>query len=112
MVDPDSFAIHTLRRADGVAIPAYWVNSGAVTARGELLFGGTGGLTVVRPEQFKSWSYHPRVVVTDALIGGKPVAAGRFNGAGSVEPLTITLETNSFAVEFAALDFTAPERNR
>ena len=112
MIDPASLAIRALRRAEGVAIPAYWVNSGAITGQGELLFGGTGGLTVVRPEQFKSWSYHPRVVITDALIGGKPVAAGRFNGAGSVEPLTITPKANSFAVEFSALDFTAPERNR
>ncbi|HTD28935.1 MAG TPA: ATP-binding protein [Xanthomonadaceae bacterium] len=112
VIDPGSFAVRALHHAEGVAIAGYWVHSGAVTAQGELLFGGLGGLTVVRPERLRNWSYRPPVVVTDVHIGGKPVPAGRFNGAGSVEPLVLSPQANSLAVEFSALDYSAPERNR
>jgi diguanylate cyclase (GGDEF)-like protein len=94
-----------------VAIRNYWVGAGAVTPQGELLFGGEGGLTVVRPDRLRSWTDHPPIVVTAARIAGRPVPAGRFNGAGSNEPLVITPGANQVAVEFAALDYTAPDRN-
>ena len=112
LIDPVSFAVRALHRAEGAAIRDGFVASGASTPRGELLFGGIGGLTVVRPERLKDWSYRPPVVVTDARIGGKPVPAGRFNGTGSTDPLVIAPEANSLAVEFSALDYTAPELNR
>ena len=112
VIDPVSFAVRALHRAEGAAIRDNFVASGATTPRGELLFGGIGGLTVVRPERLKDWSDHPPVVVTDARVGGKPVLAGRFNGTGSTDPLVIAPEANSLAIEFSALDYTAPELNR
>ncbi len=111
VIDPDSFAVRALHRAEGVVISGYWVNSGDATPQGELLFGGLGGLTVVRPDRLAAWSYGAPLVVTDLRAGGKPVPAGRFNGAGTHDPLVIPPETNSLAVEFAALDYSAPERN-
>ena len=112
VIDPVSFAVRALHRAEGVAINNNFVASGATTPQGELLFGGIGGLTVVRPERLKDWGYRPPVVVTDARLGGKPVPASRFNGTGSTDPLVIAPEANSLAVEFSALDYTATELNR
>ena len=111
-----TFAITPIQRAEGAAIPVYYNDSGAKTSNGELLFGGVIGLTVVRPDLYKDWSYHPPVVITDVKIGGKGLPGSRFNGAPNEkadlpEALTITPEANSIAVEFAALDFSAPERN-
>ncbi|GAB2862719.1 hypothetical protein GCM10027277_34140 [Pseudoduganella ginsengisoli] len=103
-IDPATFAIDTLKRADGVAYPGYWNNSGAVTAEGELLFGGTEGLTVIAPESLQPWRQRPPVVAADIRVGGKQVP-------GSTQ-LTILPDANSFAVEFSALDFSAPELNR
>ena len=103
-IDPATFAIDALKRADGVAYPGYWNNSGAVTPEGELLFGGTAGLTIIAPEHLRPWRQRPPVVAADVRVGGKPVPG---NG-----PLAITPDANSFAVEFAALDFSAPELNR
>jgi diguanylate cyclase (GGDEF)-like protein len=45
-------------------------------------------------------------------IGGKRVPPINFNGDEVVEPLTLSPGTNSIAVEFAALDYSAPQRNR
>jgi diguanylate cyclase (GGDEF)-like protein len=105
VIDPETFAVRALGRADGVVISNYWANSGVTTPQGEVLFGGIGGLTVIRPERLTSWTYRPMVVVTDLRIGGRP---------GTVEgkPLEVTPEANSIAVEFSALDYSAPERCR
>jgi len=113
LIDPASFKIRTLRRAEGVAFPGNWLGAGAVTGAGELVFSGQGGLTVVRPDRLKHWGYQPPVVVTDVRIGGKWVPSSYLNlGGRGHEPLTIAPEANSMAVEFAALDYSAPELNR
>jgi diguanylate cyclase (GGDEF)-like protein len=112
VIDPNSFAVHSLRRAEGVPIANHWAGAGATTAAGELIFGGVGGLIVVRPDRLTLWSYHPPIVVTDVRIGGKRVPAGNSNSDAVAVPLTVTPAANSIAVEFAALDYSAPERNR
>ena len=112
LIDPSSFAIRSLRRAEGAPIANHWAGAGATTAEGELLFGALGALIVVQPEKLTLWSYHPPIVVTDVRIGGKRVPAININGDQIVEPLTVNPGTNSIAVEFAALDYSAPQRNR
>lgn len=105
MIDGRTLTVRTLRRAEGLAISSYWVGSGAATAQGEMLFGGAGGLIVVRPSMLTHWSYQPPIVVTDVRIGGKK--------SGSVmPPLEVKPGANSIAVEFSALDYSAPERNK
>ena len=111
VIDPTSFAIRALRHAEGSALLDYFDGAGATDAEGEPLFGAKGGLSVVRGDLLSNWTFRPSVVVSDVRLGGNPVAPGRFNGAGSREPLVLTPETNSLAVEFSALDYTAPERN-
>jgi diguanylate cyclase (GGDEF)-like protein len=112
VVDPVTFETHILYRADGAFMPAYWDGVGTVTAAGELLFGGLGGLTVVRPELVKPWSYQPPVVVTSARIGNTDVPLSRFNSGMDVYPVWIPADQNNLTVEFSALDYTSPERNR
>jgi diguanylate cyclase (GGDEF)-like protein len=105
-IDPVHFSVRALRRAEGVFFPTYWTGSAARTPEGELLFGGAGGITIVRPERLQPWAYRPAIVVTDLKVGGKSVPAG---AGGQFE---VPAEANSLAVEFAAIDYSAPERNR
>ncbi|MDO9074868.1 MAG: two-component regulator propeller domain-containing protein [Rubrivivax sp.] len=103
-IDPATMKARALRRADGLVYQSYWTGSVARTPAGELLFGASGGLTVVRPGLLQAWDHRPAVVVTDVLVGGRPVAPGA--------ALQVRADANSLAVEFAALDYSAPERNR
>jgi diguanylate cyclase (GGDEF)-like protein len=112
VIDPTSFAIRALHRAEGSPLGDYFDNAGAVDQAGAPLFGAKGGLTVVQADRLEAWSFRPPVVVSDLRVGGDSVPIGRFNGAGLVPPLMLKPDGNSLAVEFAALDFTAPERNR
>ncbi|MDR7334463.1 two-component regulator propeller domain-containing protein [Roseateles asaccharophilus] len=106
-IDAQTLAVTALRRAEGVVFPTYWTGSAARTARGELLFGGAGGMTVVLPEKLQAWTYRPTVLVTDVKLGGQPLPLNPAGGALTVKP-----DANSLAVEFSSTDFSAPERNR
>jgi diguanylate cyclase (GGDEF)-like protein len=106
-IDARTLAVTALRRAEGVVFPTYWTGSAARTARGELLFGGAGGMTVVLPEKLQAWNYRPVVLVTDVKLGGRPLPLDPVGGTLTVQP-----GANSLAVEFSSTDFSAPERNR
>jgi len=104
VIDPETFAVRALREADGVAISTYLNLSGDSTPQGDLLFGGHGGLTVVRPKSVGAWAWRPPVAVSDIHVGGRIVR----DRTGEI---VIRPEANSVSVEFAALDFSAPEQN-
>ena len=110
-VDGRTLQVQALRRADGVAISSYWANVGAITRNDELLFGGAGGMTVVDIKNLGQTRYQPPVVVSDLRIGGKPQPVGLYNGPDAAT-LVIPPSGNTLALEFAALDYSAPERNR
>jgi len=112
MIDERNYALRTFRRAEGLPISSYWVGSGAATPEGEMLFGGVGGMTVVRPDRLTRWSYQPPIAITDIRIGGKPVPNGVVTRNDSSIPLIVSPTANSIAIEFSALDYSAPERNR
>ncbi|USX24190.1 response regulator [Oxalobacteraceae bacterium OTU3CINTB1] len=115
VIDPDSYAVGVLGAAEGALYSPYWARAGVASAAGELLFGGSGGVTIVRPERYRPWRLAAPLAVTEVRLGGKVVPPGRYNhAAGGPGPATLDVpaEANSFAVGFAALDFTAPELNQ
>ncbi len=108
VIDPTTFRIRGVSRADGGVITSYWINSGVDMGHGELVFGGAGGITVIRPTLLKDWTFKPPVVVTEARVQGRPDDA-RATATGG---LALHPGETGFSVEFAALDLSAPERNR
>lgn len=112
-IDSKSMKLTAFVGSDGVPITGYWSNSGARMPQGELIFGGIGGLTIVRPELVKSYDYHPPVVITNIQLGGKSIAANHVGLVGkNARKIEVQPDANSIIVEFSALDFSAPERNR
>lgn len=105
--DPAADQVHEIGRADGLDIGTAWFRSYARTRDGRLLFGGSQGLAIVDPARFEPWRYNPPVVATDYWIDG---AAHPLNGAHA--QLSVPAGSKSFGVEFAALDYSAPQRNR
>ncbi len=112
-IDPQTLEVRPLAEPDGVAIMGYWSTSGAKTRDGNLIFGGVGGMTIVRPSLVKPYEYRPPLVVTNIQLGGKTLAVNhaKFVGEGA-DKLVIHAEANSMVVEFAALDYSAAEHNR
>jgi diguanylate cyclase (GGDEF)-like protein len=111
MIDPDSFTVRALQTPDGVVVPTYWSNSGDITPDGDLVFGGIGGISIVRPTQVRPWTYRPPVVVTSIKAGGRTLP-GADAGPAPGGWVNIKPKANSLAVDFSALDFSAPDLNR
>ncbi|MBY0572267.1 MAG: diguanylate cyclase, partial [Undibacterium sp.] len=112
-IDPTTLQITPIAKAEGVAMSGYWSGSGSKTKGGELIFGGMGGITVLRPELIQSVQFQAPIVATHIQVGGKLIANNHEKYIGSnAEDLIIPSNTNSFSVEFAVLDFAAPEKNR
>ncbi|PCH95070.1 MAG: hypothetical protein COB83_09605 [Gammaproteobacteria bacterium] len=87
----------------GIGIAPFWHGAGSKTANELLLFGGTKGLLIYRPEDYQLWSYRAPLVITQIKLGNKIVTVD------STKPLSILPSQRSLSVEFAALDMFSPK---
>ncbi|MDE1146884.1 MAG: triple tyrosine motif-containing protein [Azospirillaceae bacterium] len=109
-IDPHTLATRTFQQADGLWLTSHWSNSLAKGPNGEILFGAEDGITVIHPERLAEWNYVPPLVVTEAYIGRRQIPASLITHAAA--PLIVHPEDHGFRLEVAALDYSAPERNR
>ncbi|OGU74864.1 MAG: hypothetical protein A2V93_04235, partial [Ignavibacteria bacterium RBG_16_34_14] len=88
---------------------------------GELIFGGTNGFNIFYPDSIKDNPHTPPVYLTDFYLFNKPVAIGydtlsrRTILSKSIiecEKIELNYDDKVFSLEFAALDFQAPGRNK
>jgi diguanylate cyclase (GGDEF)-like protein len=95
-IDPDTFRARTLGPADGVQEREFWTRAVTASPDGTLFFAGADGVTVIAPDASAEWTYAPPVVVTSTRATSINLPAGR----------------RDTAVEFAALDYSAPDALR
>ncbi|WP_044560806.1 two-component regulator propeller domain-containing protein [Azospirillum sp. B4] len=107
-IDVATLAVRVLGSAENALIRRYWENASAVTPDGMLLFAGDGGMTVVSPNDIADWRFAPPLAVTDVRVDGQSVPPAAIDGV----PLVLRPGDRGFEVEFTALDFSAPDRNR
>ncbi|MBP7339829.1 ligand-binding sensor domain-containing diguanylate cyclase [Niveispirillum sp.] len=122
-IDPDSRAVTAIGWDDGLGVRGTWVGSATRLPGGELLFGGREGLTVVRPDALRRWSYLPPLVLTDIRIDNESVPAAALNlapvpaeaplAAAKAKPavaaaVTLPASARTLTVGFAALDYAGP----
>ncbi len=102
-----------LSRADGVDIGTTWTGAYTKTTDGLFLSGGTTGVLIVNPKYFSPWTLAPEVLATELRVNGIAQELTVLHGReGSASGLMLTPEQRSFSIEFAALDFSAPQNNR
>jgi diguanylate cyclase (GGDEF)-like protein len=75
---------------------------------GELAFGGVAGFNLFRPDRLRQVTQPPAVVLTALTVGHRPVAGP----PDTLRELSLGFRDKVLGIEFAALDFTAPDRNR
>jgi diguanylate cyclase (GGDEF)-like protein len=108
-IEPDSLAIRAFRTEQGVGTDGFFTGDADTTPAGDLLFGGLNGLVVVHPERLTPAAEAPPIVVTDVRVGAHRLASSQSLLSSG---LTVGSEDRSFAIEFAALDFTDPDQRR
>ncbi len=83
---------------------------------GEMFFGGFNGLTAFYPERITNNENIPPIVITNFLLFNKPVSIGADShlqkAIWATDHITLSDQDYSFAFEFAALSYVAPEKNR
>ena len=107
VLDPQQMRLYPLSKAEGLDIGTAWIASYGKTRDGLFLYGGTQGLAIIDPEQYQPSDYAPPVVVSALTINGKALPEGMLD-----QGLTLAPEQRNFSVEFAALDYSAPEKLR
>lgn len=105
--DPAADEVYELTRADGLDIGTAWFRSHARLRDGRLLFGGSEGLAIVEPARFERWRHRPPLAIAELRVDGQPLLPGAWRTG-----LTLPAGARGFSVEFAALDYSAPRRNR
>ncbi|WP_233523531.1 ligand-binding sensor domain-containing diguanylate cyclase [Dyella solisilvae] len=103
MIDGTTHAVHNLGSRDGLHVSSYIYAAAAVAPGGELLFGGLGGLTVVRPDWHPPETPDVPLAITYAAVNGLSLPFGRLPRAN--ETLKISPRNRSLRVDFALLDF-------
>jgi signal transduction histidine kinase/ligand-binding sensor domain-containing protein len=108
--DPELGEFRNFDTSDGLQSKEFLVGAAYQNAEGELFLGGTNGLNVFRPEQIRDNPFLPPIVLTSLTQGGEPIATDRpLHALGQV---TLRWPNNYFEFEFAALDYTQPEKNK
>ncbi|HUA80947.1 MAG TPA: diguanylate cyclase, partial [Dyella sp.] len=106
-IDGQTHAVHNLSVRDGLRISSYIYAAAARAPTGEIMFGGLGGLTVVRPTWKPVHHADAPLVVTRAVVNGAALPYGEL--PPSNESLTLKPHNRSLRVDFALLDYQPPQ---
>ncbi|CAM2065307.1 Histidine kinase domain-containing protein [Sulfidibacter corallicola] len=111
--DPRGFgskAFQAYGVADGLQSNEFNTNAAFMTQKGVMLFGGPDGFNMFHPEQIHRNPYPPPVLLTGVKVFGERLDLER--RLDSIPRLELPYRDNFFTLEFAALDFTNPSKNR
>jgi len=110
VIDSGSLGVRRYGRADGVRFGDFWAHASALTREGDLVFGAVGGLSLVHPALLAERHFDPQLLVSGITVGGHPLRAAPSDSAAA--PIVVNPIANSFQVDFAATDYTAPRMLR
>ena len=113
--DPETATFRNYDKQDGLQSNFFLWGSGLRSRSNELYFGGINGFNRFNPEKLPDNSFIPPVVLTDFQLFNKSVVIGTPfmpQQISSLDHITLTHGQSVFSLEFAALNFRSPEKNR
>jgi signal transduction histidine kinase/ligand-binding sensor domain-containing protein/CheY-like chemotaxis protein len=114
--DPANNSWRSYTAADGTTDGAYFDGSALRAPDGTLYFGGFNGITAFDPHALRYNGIAPPAVITGIQIFNRPVQqAYPWLLTGPVEntrAITLSFQHSVFSLEFSALHYAAPKRNR
>ena len=114
-IDPISRKVNNYNYYNGVQRNNFFQGAGLRTANGTLYFGGREGFNYFNPKYLKKNTNVPAVLITDLRISNQSVAPAK--GGVIEENVSVAKEINlgfkqNFALNFVALNYTAPGQNQ
>jgi signal transduction histidine kinase/ligand-binding sensor domain-containing protein len=114
--DPQAGTFHNFDASDGLQGDTFNYGAYYQATTGELFFGGPNGLTVFRPDELQDNLHIPPVVITGIQLANEPVPVGGDSVLQTslldTRELVLSYRDRILSLEFAALNFSAPQRNR
>ena len=117
-LDPMNANISNYSAEDGLT-EGFYIGASAIDSSGRLYFGGTGGITAVNPAAPAGTSYPPQTAIADIRIfnrslrlGPSPAGVTLDGNVSDPHALTLPWDASVLSIEFAALHFADPKRNR
>ncbi len=105
---------------DGLQGREFNENAALKTQRGEMIFGGANGFNIISPEAISHNTIVPDVVLTDLRVFDKSPQPGEVinnrvllkTAISAIKEITLKYHENIFSLEFAALNYSNPEKNQ
>jgi ligand-binding sensor domain-containing protein/serine phosphatase RsbU (regulator of sigma subunit) len=101
---------------DGLSDLDFFRNSVSSSKSGNIYFGGPNGLTIIRPSEIKFNSYKPPCLITrlqkSYFDGSSETVFLNKQGEANNEKITIDHRVKSISIEFAALNYHEPIKNK
>ncbi len=94
--------------SDGVQAAEFNLGAWYQSPSGELFFGGINGFNAFMPDRLRQLAPPPPVVLTTVSVGHRPLPGP----ADQTRRIALGFRDNVLGLDFAALDFNAPARNR
>jgi hypothetical protein len=118
--DPRSGEFRNYDVRDGLQSNEFNSGSAYRSAAGEMFFGGINGFNAFFPDEIGFNPLVPEVVITDLRLFNRSVRVGeRWEGrvilqrpVNRTDSLELSYQDNLFSLEFAALHYSAPGKNR
>jgi DNA-binding NtrC family response regulator/ligand-binding sensor domain-containing protein len=118
--DPLNETIKNYTRGDGLQSNEFNTQASFKSTAGELFFGGINGITAFFPNDITDYPHAPYVVLTDFKLFNRSVPINQLFHGRTILTRSITMtdkvklahNENVFSIEFAALAYHVPEKNR
>ena len=118
-LNPESGSVRNYGAADGLVDGGYFVGSAHQSSDGRMYFGGISGLTAFHPEAISENSVPPVVAITGLQLFSRSLGAGHFPEGvrfdlpiHKADALVLPHQQSTLSIEFAALHYADPRRNR
>ncbi|MEO7991302.1 MAG: two-component regulator propeller domain-containing protein [Chryseolinea sp.] len=102
---------------DGLQGNEFKAHSSYLAEDGEMFFGGSKGLNAFYPDSLKDNTFIPPVYITDFQVFNNSIAIGDKHSIlhrhiSETKEITLSYTQSVFTFEFAALNYTLPEKNQ
>ncbi len=114
--DPRTKIIQNYSIDDGLQGNQFKPHSACLGQDGQLYFGGSNGFNVFHPDSLQYNTFIPPVYLTDLQVFNKSITVNDKDSIlrqdiSEAKQITMSYSHSVFTVEFAALNFTLPEKN-
>lgn len=115
--NPQTKIVRNYSISDGLQGDEFKGHSRFQTADGQMFFGGVNGFSTFYPDSLKDNDFIPPVYITGFQVFNKPVTTGGKNALlqkdiSETSAINLSYKHSVFTFEFAALNYTIPEKNQ